>query len=389
MMNRQHIATLAMAAMAAASCVTETPEWMTCAGIARAMESANDHWQSTHPDSGNAFWDNAVYHTGNIEACLVRPDTAWLGYSTRWAERNRWMGATCPDTALWQYRPYGEAPEFVLFGDWQVCFQTYLDLALMRPDSIRTARAFEVMQHEIATPRTDYWWWADALYMVMPVMSKMYIHTGNELYISKMCQYMAHTDSVMYDADACLYYRDAKYVYPQHATASGTKDFWARGDGWVMAALAKVLADIPDDSPHRPRLLERFRAMASAVAACQQPQGHWTRSMLDPDHAPGFETSGTALFTFALFRGINRGWIPRDRYLLVAVRGWDYLCHTALQPDGRVGYVQPIGERAIPGQTVDAQSTANFGVGAFLLAAAEAYRYAASEDQPQSSENQN
>lgn len=54
-----------------------------------------------------------------------------------------------------------------------------------------------------------------------------------------------------------------------------------------------------------------------------------------------------------------------------------------------MGYVQPIGERAIPGQTVDAQSTANFGVGAFLLAAAEAYRYAASEDQPQSSENQN
>lgn len=142
MMNRQHIATLAMAAMAAASCATGTPEWMTCAGIARAMESANDHWQSTHPDSGNAFWDNAVYHTGNIEACLVRPDTAWLGYSTRWAERNRWMGATCPDTALWQYRPYGEGPEFVLFGDWQVCFQTYLDLALMQPDSIRTARAF-------------------------------------------------------------------------------------------------------------------------------------------------------------------------------------------------------------------------------------------------------
>ena len=102
--------------------------------------------------------------------------------------------------------------------------------------------------------------------------------------------------------------------------------------------------------------------------------------MLDPDHAPGFETSGTALFTFALFRGINRGWLPRDRYLPVAVRGWDYLCHTALQPDGRVGYVQPIGERAIPGQTVDAQSTANFGVGAFLLAAAEAYRFAEYEN---------
>jgi hypothetical protein len=40
-----------------------------------------------------------------------------------------------------------------------------------------------------------------------------------------------------------------------------------------------------------------------------------------------------------------------------------------------VGYVQPIGERAIPGQTVSADSQANFGVGAFLLAACEYARY--------------
>lgn len=41
----------------------------------------------------------------------------------------------------------------------------------------------------------------------------------------------------------------------------------------------------------------------------------------------------------------------------------------------RIGYVQPIGEKAIPGQVVDANSTANFGVGAFLLAACEMVRF--------------
>ena len=59
----------------------------------------------------------------------------------------------------------------------------------------------------------------------------------------------------------------------------------------------------------------------------------------------------------------------------VAVKAWEYLTGVALQKDGRVGYVQPIGERAIPGQMVDANSQANFGVGAFLLAACEYYRY--------------
>ncbi len=48
---------------------------------------------------------------------------------------------------------------------------------------------------------------------------------------------------------------------------------------------------------------------------------------------------------------------------------------TAVQEDGKVGYVQPIGERAIPGQTVDANSQANFGVGAMLLTTCEYDKY--------------
>ena len=50
-------------------------------------------------------------------------------------------------------------------------------------------------------------------------------------------------------------------------------------------------------------------------------------------------------------------------------------CHLALQPNDKVGYVQPIGERAIPGQVVNVNSTSGFGVGAFLLTASEMYRY--------------
>lgn len=51
------------------------------------------------------------------------------------------------------------------------------------------------------------------------------------------------------------------------------------------------------------------------------------------------------------------------------------MAKTALQKNGKIGYVQPIGEKAIPGQVVDADSEANFGVGAFLLAACEYVRY--------------
>lgn len=97
--------------------------------------------------------------------------------------------------------------------------------------------------------------------------------------------------------------------------------------------------------------------------------------MLDPEHAPGPETSGTAFFTYGLLWGINNGFLEQKTYIPAVRKAWKYLTEVALQPDGKVGYVQPIGEKAIPGQIVDANSTANFGVGAFLLAACEYVQY--------------
>lgn len=337
------------------------------------INKVNNKWQADHTEPGTAFWHNAAYHTGNIEAWRLTGNSAYYDYSVRWAEHNKWMGARGTDRSQWKYS-YGETDDYVLFGDWQVCFQTYADLYNAEPDQKKIARAREVMEYEMSTPQHDYWWWADGLYMVMPVMTKLYKITGNALYLDKLYEYWSFADSLMYDGGDRLYYRDAKYIYPKHKTASGKKDFWARGNGWVVAALAKVLQDLPADNPHRQEYLDRYKAMASAVAASQRPDGYWTRSMLDPDFAPGPETSGTAFFTYALAWGVNNGILDDSVYRPVITKAWAYLTETALQPDGTVGYVQPIGERAIPGQVVSATSTADFGVGAFLLAACEVAR---------------
>src|SRR5690606_20552932 len=160
------------------------------------------------------------------------------------------------------------------------------------------------------------------------------------------------------------------------------KDFWARGDGWVIAGLAKVLKDLPESDPHRNEYISKFKGMAEAVKNSQQPEGYWTRSMLDPAHAPGPETSGTAFFTYGLLWGINNGLLDQQEYMPVVNKAWKYLTTQALQADGKVGFVQPIGERAIPGQVVDKNSTSDFGVGAFLLAASEMYRHLNNQSVP-------
>ena len=337
------------------------------------ITKVNDHWQATHPAEHNAFWDEAAYHTGNMEAYALTGNPKWREYSEKWAEHNEWKGAKGTDRSKWKYN-YGETDDHVLFGDWQICFQTYADLYNILPDDNRIRRAREVMEYEMSTPQNDYWWWADGLYMVMPVMTKLHKITGNPRYLDKLYEYVQVSDSIMYDPEEGLYYRDAKYVYPKHKSANGKKDFWARGDGWVLAGLAKVLKDAPSDWKHRKFFEDKYTKMADAVVACQQPAGYWSRSMYDEEHAPGPETSGTAFFTYGLLWGINNGYLTDPKYLDAAKKGWEYLSKTALQKDGSVGYVQPIGEKAIPGQVVDRNSTSNFGTGAFLLAASEYVR---------------
>ena len=96
--------------------------------------------------------------------------------------------------------------------------------------------------------------------------------------------------------------------------------------------------------------------------------------MVDPDQAPGRETSGTALFAYGIQWGINNGYLSK-KYQKTVDKAWNYLATVAFQPDGTVGYVQPIGEKAIPGQVVNQKSVTNFGTGAFLLAACEYARH--------------
>jgi len=360
--------------------------------ILSQMELVNNHWQKEHPITEakewkpyadySPFWQNAAYHTGNLAAWQVNKQEQWLNYSRSWAEGAQWMGATSNDTLKWKYS-YGEKPEFVLFGDWQICFQSYAELwqidkaaglADNDPAQIqKLQRALGVMEYEMSTDKNDYWWWADGLYMVMPVMVRLGNITGNPQYGEKLFEYWNYAKNLMYDRESHLFYRDGKYIYPKHKSVNEKKDFWARGDGWVLASLARCMDELPADYPHMEEFRQTYLEMAKAVADCQQPEGYWTRSMLDPAHAPGPETSGTAFFCYGLTWGIRKGLLPRKEYLPVVLKAWTYLTQTALQADGSLGYVQPIGERAIPGQTVDKNSTASFGVGAFLLAAKEMY----------------
>lgn len=344
--------------------------------VIELIRKVNDYWQATNPHPANAFWHPAAYQTGNMEAYKITGKETYKKYAEEWALKNEWEGAQSKNKADWKYS-YGETTDFVLFGDWQICFQVYIDLYNLDTvkDEKKIARAKEVIEYQMSTPNNDYWWWADGLYMVMPVMTKLYKVTGNQQYLDKLYEYFSYARDLMYDKDSHLFYRDAKYIYPKHKTNNQLKDFWSRGNGWVFAGLAKVLQDLPENDPHRAEYIQIYQDMAKALSDSQQDEGFWTRSLLDANFAPGYETSGTAFFTFGYLWGINNGFLEKSTYQPIIDKSWKYLTTITLQPDGKIGYVQPIGERADQHKNVGPDTTADFGVGAFLLAASEMVEY--------------
>ena len=254
--------------------------------------------------------------------------------------------------------------------------QTYLEIYLLdkQPDELAPTKAR--MDAVLAGPRPDLnsgrrisWWWCDALFMAPPAWARLYAATGDAKYIGYLDEEWAKTYTALYDQQAHLYARDTSFT--EKKEKNGQKIFWSRGEGWVMAGLARTLEYLPKDDPARAGYIKQLQEMSAAVAKLQQPDGLWTASLLDPvDYKP--EISGSALMTFGMAWGINNGILDRKTYTPVVTRAWaGMLKH--IYADGRLGDIQQTG--AAP-STYKPSASYNYGVGGFLLAGSEIYKMA-------------
>ncbi|MBU1072277.1 glycoside hydrolase family 88 protein, partial [bacterium] len=257
------------------------------------------------------------------------------------------------------------------------CGQTYAELDVFVPDPAHLADITTSVLGMVESPECDDWWWCDALFMAMPVFMRLGLLHGDDRCFLKLHDLYAHTRTArgLYDPARHLWYRDESYL-PPYATPAGAPCFWSRGNGWVFTGLARTLADLPPGDPHRAEYVATFRDMAAALAAVQRADGFWNVSLADTTDFPGPETSGTAFFTFGLAWGIRSGLLDEQTYLPVAARAWQGLSTVAVHPDGFLGYVQDVGGEPASSQPVTCDCTADFGVGAFLLAGSELFRLA-------------
>jgi unsaturated rhamnogalacturonyl hydrolase len=169
--------------------------------------------------------------------------------------------------------------------------------------------------------------WIDDAYMSIPFLAQMGALTGDRRYFDDGARQVTGMTERLFDPGKKLYdhswFEDA---------ANDARFFWGRGAGWMLMAMAELLTVMPADHPDRLKVLEQYRLAVQGVAAVQGGTGMW-HQLLDRTDSY-LESSATAMFTFAIARGVNRGWLS-PAYAPVAQTGWRAL-ERRIRADGQI-----------------------------------------------------
>lgn len=325
---------------------------ITHAAIRKAERKVAD-WQLARSEKlFNQQWTYAALYDGMLAASKTTGDPRYHDAMVRMAQQFDWKLLN------------GRFPH----ADDMALGQSYLDLYLETHDRIRMDDTKAVLDKLILRPDDSsklLWWWCDALFMAPPVLARISAATGDRRYLDFMDKEWWQTSTSLYDPAEHLYFRDSRYLTQKQE--NGQKLFWARGNGWVMGAFAKVLEVMPENYPSRGKYIAQYREMAARIASIQGDDGLWRSGLLDPGAYDLPEISGSAFFTYSLAWGINHGILERAKYEPVVKRSWaGILKH--IYADGRLGSIQPIDGQ--PGKFKPSASHV-YGVGGFLLAGSE------------------
>lgn len=344
----------------------------------KAIVKVNDYFMKKWPDPGlatfvgnkvrpSSLWTRAVYYEGLMALYTINPQDRYFKYMYDWGEAHKWT-------------PRGG--NITRDADNYCCSQTYIDMYRITRDWRMIQNAKVNADMIVNTPQNGDWWWIDAIQMGMPVFAKLGAITGEQKYYDKMWDMYEHTRNIeggngMYNPKDGLWWRDRDFD-PPYKEPNGEDCYWSRGNGWVYAALVRVLDEIPANEAHRQDYINDFIAMSKALKKCQRKDGYWNVSLHDESNFGGKEVSGTSLFVYGMAWGIRNGLLDRNEYLPVLTKAWNAMLKDAVHADnGCLGFVQGTGKEPKDGQPVGYNNLPDFedyGIGCFILAGTEVYK---------------
>lgn len=189
--------------------------------------------------------------------------------------------------------------------------QRYYDLGMRYADTQWEAPV-DATPEQKAYADKGYSWqtriWIDDMFMITTIQSQAYRATGGRKYIDRAAREMAMYLKKIQRPNG-LFYHSPEAPF-----------FWARGNGWMAAGMAQLLSILPKDNSDRTTIMEAYKKMMNTLKQNQDPDGMWHQLIDEP--ASYKETSGTAMFTYAMIVGVKHGWLDKKEYGTAARKGW-------------------------------------------------------------------
>jgi unsaturated rhamnogalacturonyl hydrolase len=146
--------------------------------------------------------------------------------------------------------------------------------------------------------------WIDDLYMSCPFLIRRAKQANQPSLLDDAAKQYVGFAKRQQDTDGLWFH--AAFVNDNRRTAYK----WSRANGWTLVTAVEILSVLPEKHPLRPQMLEIFKKHIAAVKKLQRPSGLWPQVIDHPELWD--ETSSSAMFSYAIARGVRRGWLPKE-----------------------------------------------------------------------------
>jgi len=195
------------------------------------------------------------------------------------------------------------------------------------------------------TKSREYQLWADVVFMGMPFLVRYGKMFGDSKYTDAEAvkQMLVYYKNLNDPATGLLWHAYDESLQQAWANKQTkvSAEHWARAIGWYAMTLINILDIIPKNQPDRDELVRILNQLSTAFERYQDKDtGLWWQ-VVDKGTVPGnwLETSSSSMYTFAMWMGVERGYLPR-KFREVALKGYKgVLTKISLGVDGMTNLV--------------------------------------------------
>jgi len=222
------------------------------------------------------------------------------------------------DALIAKYAPLKNSYSMLLAGmghvDQNVFGIVPLEISLHTDDPSYLMEGLAIADHQRANISTQKRFAIDDMFMITALQVQAYR-------ASKETKYLDTGASVMVEYLSRLQQTDGMFFHHE--------DFhhkWGRGNGWFAAGMAEIIRELPQTHANYAAIRAGYEKMMAGLLNYQIKDGAWSglwKQIVDSTDTRNWpETSGSAMFTYALVSGVRAGWLDPTMYGPAARAGW-------------------------------------------------------------------